>query len=246
MFKRIIYDGGYWLGANDANAKTLTAYKYKLREWGFLNVLARERHAHSSSKTFKYIHLSIPHSPNAMNSDCSLRSRVTNFRIGRVEDFMTESGCALNEIGVLLAWLKDNNIYDNTKIVIVSDHGWWVDNPMFPIGLLWGVPKGYQSRMSTGWVQGLMLVKDFGAKGPLSRSDTFLSNADVPAIVCSAIGSCPGVDPNPITNPVEGRSLIVTTTTQPTDWEENTKFDIKESYEVTGSIFKASNWKRIQ
>lgn len=59
------------------------------------------------------------------------------------------------------------------------------------------------------FVQSLLLVKDFGAKGQLSRSDTFLSTADVPSIVCVAVGGCRDVGPDAITNGSRARSLTL-------------------------------------
>ncbi len=43
----------------------------------------------------------------------------------------------------------------------------------------------------------LLMVKDFGARGVLKRSDAFMSNADVPAIVCGAVGGCPEIEGDP-------------------------------------------------
>ena len=71
-----IYDNAYWLGANE---KLVRAYQLKVPEWGFLSVLARESNTDRNSKTFKFIHLNIPHRPFAMNSDCMLQPGTATF-----------------------------------------------------------------------------------------------------------------------------------------------------------------------
>lgn len=238
FLKAWVYDNGGYRGANSQMFRIMTANSYKAREWGFLRVLARERNADSPSKTFKFIQLSIPHYPQALNGECRLQpEHATVF---------AETVCALKEVGVLLAWLKESGIYDATKIVVVSDHGWLVDNPMFPPDFSKTVPEGYQQRASAGYAQSLLLVKDFGAQGSLSRSETFVSSPDVPSLVCSTDVACKDVLPDPTMNNVGERKLVFNITALPWDEEKTNKFDIIESYEVRSSIFDARNWKRIK
>lgn len=243
FLKHWIYSHGSYLGALPATVRTGRANSFKMRDWGFLRVLARESNADSKWKTFKFIHLEIPHPPYALSDDCRLlppRATVA-----------TEMVCALKEIGVLLSWLKKNGIYDATKIVLVSDHGWYVENPMFPTDFLKTVPlstlvRGVTSRKVTGWVQSLLLVKDFNAKGKISRSDTFLATPDVPSILCATVGGCRGVGSNPITNDLGDRVLTFVNTDFNVLQEKAPRFDITEGYEVRNNIFDARNWTRIK
>lgn len=233
-----IYDNGGYRGANSERLQIMTANSYKAREWGFLRLLARESNADGLSKTFKFIQLSIPHYPQALNDECRLQpERATVF---------TETVCALKEVGVLLARLKEIGIYDATKIVVVSDHGWFVDSPMFLPDFVKMVPEGYQHRASAGFAQSLLLVKDFGAKGKLGQSNTFVSGPDVPSLVCSPEVACRDVLPDPTKNNLGERRLVFNITALPLDEEKTNKFDIIESYEVRSSIFDARNWKRTK
>ncbi|UCC13257.1 MAG: hypothetical protein JSW21_07460 [Gammaproteobacteria bacterium] len=235
FLKLRIYDRGRWLGANAVGG---SAYLFKVADWGFLQALARESQFRSASPTLKYVQLQIPHYPVALSADCVLAPEVASFA--------AESRCALQEIGLLLDRMKKAGAYDNTKIVIVSDHGNWTDTTTFSPDFEDFVPSGYQGRISPGVIQGLLLVKDFGATGALTRSDLFLSNADVPAIVCAAIESCPGVTPDPIAKNDSDRTLTVTTTEYPIDIASTGQFTIKDQYEVNHSIFDYRNWKKIQ
>jgi arylsulfatase A-like enzyme len=77
---------------------------------------------------------------------------------------------AMKAVTKWLADLRAMGVYDNTRIVIVSDHGTGFAKDMF---------EG--SRMEN--YNPLLMVKDFNAHGPLSISETFMTNADVPAFV---------------------------------------------------------------
>jgi len=239
FLKHWIYQNGNFHGALSETVRTRRTNSRKMNDWGFLHVLARESNADSMSKVFKFIHLQIPHGPYAFSDDCRLLPpRATVF---------TEAVCALKEIGVLLSWLKKNGIYDATEIVVVSDHGWWVDNPMFPPEFSQVVPKGARNLAGPGIVQPLLLIKDFGAKGSMSRSDIFLSNSDVPSIVCASIGGCKDVDPDPITIDFRDRILTFTIVAENNPEEEKApKFNILEAYEVRNNIFNPRNWAKVK
>ena len=72
LLKSWIYDKGRYRDANSEILGVMTANTYKAKEWGFLRVLARERNIESKTKTFKFVQLSIPHPPNALNADCTI------------------------------------------------------------------------------------------------------------------------------------------------------------------------------
>jgi hypothetical protein len=84
------------------------------------------------------------------------------------------------KIGEWFDELKKENVYDNTRIIIVSDHGSntnaKIANTEIPIA---GVRReGYNP---------VLLVKDFYQHGTLKTDMTFMTNADVPSIVLEGI-----------------------------------------------------------
>ncbi|MGH7256801.1 MAG: hypothetical protein ACREIM_00355, partial [Nitrospiraceae bacterium] len=157
----------------------------------------------------------------------------------------TEAVCALKEIGALLSWMKQTGIYDTTKIVVVSDHGWYVDNPMFPPSFEKTLPKLEGWLSMPGIVHPLLLAKDFEARGNFRRSDTFLSNSDVPSMVCSAIEACTDVGSDPTKIDHLGRTLTFSLIRYPPEEVEAKKFDIVTTFEVKNSIFDPQNWRKI-
>ncbi|MBQ7670410.1 MAG: YidC/Oxa1 family membrane protein insertase [Clostridia bacterium] len=86
---------------------------------------------------------------------------------------------SLLTVGDWLDYLRDEGVYDNTKIIIVADHGYYLrqiesmcfDDLKMPSGAAIDVENYFP----------LLMVKDFGAKG-FNTSSEFMTNADVPTI----------------------------------------------------------------
>ena len=72
-------------------------------------------------------------------------------------------------IAELLLRLKKQGVYDNTKILIISDHGY--DIP---------VPSEIDKDLIHN--SALLLVKDFNQTGPIKTDKTFMTTADVPLL----------------------------------------------------------------
>jgi hypothetical protein len=94
----------------------------------------------------------------------------------------------------------------------------------------------------------VLLVKDFGAAGPLRRDDSFMSNADVPEIATSG-----GLLNSPI-NPYSGKTFASTVDKKDVHISANHGYNIQdhdknafriapaEWLTVHDSIFNESNW----
>lgn len=140
-------------------------------------------------------------------------------------------------------FLKKNNCYDNTKIIIVADHGIGYRNyEKYDNAFLENYDKDH--------LNPVLLVKDFNATGELKIDNTFMTNADVPTLALKDIVQNPK-------NPFTGKEInsdskkdgfLVTTdelfmpyyskseyvfTTNPNSW-----------YRVKDNIFIDSNWKK--
>ena len=91
-----------------------------------------------------------------------------------------------------LDYLRANDVYDNTRIIIVSDHGYETRQMEYFINSNDGVA-------TVDAYFPLLLVKDFNAKG-FSISDEFMTNADVPCLAME------GLIDNPV-NPFTGKVI---------------------------------------
>ena len=83
-------------------------------------------------------------------------------------------------LGKWIEFLKENDLYDNTRIILVGDHGF--NYFAFDDMLLDKDGEVTDLEMVTP----LLMVKDFG-DGEFSVSDEFMTNADVPSIVMKGL-----------------------------------------------------------
>ncbi len=101
---------------------------------------------------------------------------------------------SLIQIGNWLDYLRKQGVYDNTRIIIVSDHGW-------PMEQLEEMIFGNDNRLAYNPEDAmaynpLFLVKDFNSKG-FSVDYKFMTNADTPILAMKEIIEDPI---NPFTN----------------------------------------------
>ncbi len=88
---------------------------------------------------------------------------------------------ALKQSSLWFKWLKDNNIYNNTKIIITADHGATAAfNPMFKT-------QRNENGVKYGGYHINLMVKDFNKIGNLEINNSFMTNSDTPYLALSAI-----------------------------------------------------------
>lgn len=95
-------------------------------------------------------------------------------------------------LGKWFDYLRANDVYDNTKIILVSDHG-------FAAGQLKAFEMGTDYLQDGERYTPLLMVKDYDAK-EYTVSDEFMTNADVPVLATR------GVVTNPV-NPFTGKAI---------------------------------------
>lgn len=151
----------------------------------------------------------------------------------------------LNEIGKWLDLLRENNCYDNTKILIVADHGMGYGPTANEKYKTAQIGEAYKDAFNP-----LLLVKDFNSQGRLKFDNSFMTNADTPAIVFN------GIIENPI-NPFTNRQLTlsdkengVLVTTDNIFMVHHSKsnniftVDKNKWFRVKDNIFEDENWTK--
>jgi hypothetical protein len=151
---------------------------------------------------------------------------------------------SLKRLGDWFNSLKENNVYDNTRIILVSDHG-AQENYVIDIGLPFNVDN----------FNPLLMVTDFNASGDLTTDNAFMTNADVPALAFE------GIIDNPV-NPFTGMKITVEISNEAKkkpvyiavsgslhlESPDITQFtlDPKKDYYVRGNIFDPANWEKAE
>lgn len=150
----------------------------------FYNTLLSNTVTSSENKTFKYYHIRGAHGPYTLNAQLQ-SEELTQNRSGYKE----QAKAALKISGELIAQLKKHNVYDNSMIFIVADHG----NSEGTIGLntKWigdgtlEFQKVDKRIVASGMP--LMLIKPFHSEGDLRISDAPVTLGDIPQTVASEL-----------------------------------------------------------
>lgn len=143
-------------------------------------------------------------------------------------------------------YLKENGVYDNTRIIIVSDHGAGIETGMFD-----NTDSAIPFLKET--IVACLLFKDFDTHSnpeqiTLTEDMTFMTNADTPALALKDI--LPDAK-NPFTGvpfAVQDKQPYLTFAhpkSESTRIYSKTKFGITDWYHVQDNIFDANNWKRL-
>jgi YidC/Oxa1 family membrane protein insertase len=139
-------------------------------------------------------------------------------------------------------YLKNEQIYDNTRIVLVSDHGSQVS---YVTKGKTGLPSNFDN------LHPMLLVKDFNSSGNLKTDMTFMSNADVPFITL-----LDQID-DPV-NPFTGKKITLEAKKFPlyiansgSIHLENpnapqVSLDPARDYYVHDNIFNEKNWSKVK
>ena len=98
---------------------------------------------------------------------------------------------ALSHFVTLLETLKRLGIYDQTMIVLSSDHGDHWQGHQFDIEAF--ESRGITKRMLTR-ASAALAIKPFGARGPLAVSQAPVSLRDIPATILAAHGLNPSLN----------------------------------------------------
>ena len=157
------------------------------------------------------------------------------------KDFSTMRSLFLR-LSEFFDYLKANGVYDNTRIIVVSDHGANTSVSFFD-------QTDGMSGVNKDRIVATLLVKDFNADGAVRTDRTFMTNADTSAIATDGIFENAK---NPFTgNPfaVKDKMDYIKITVGPAESMRirfNRKYDISDDEWVTvkDDIFKPENWSR--
>ncbi len=173
--------------------------------------------------------------------------RTVDGRTMKIDDFSSWKHYCVNvvayrELSRWLEKLKELGVYDNTRIILVADHGYscgQFEDFILPDGL------------DIEAVNPLLMVKDFDAGGSMRTSEDFMSNADVPFLAAR------DVIENPV-NPFTGLAITDDEKKEDSLWivdsvkRQRASIDDKLGvsdyswWTVHDSIFDRDNWNKIE
>jgi hypothetical protein len=181
-----------------------------------------------NNTTHENLFLQAPHYKPQLN--------VTNYgssRFGK-DVWYHSNAAAIKRLSDYFDFLKANNVYDNTRIILVSDHGRLDTTYVTKTGLPFHVDQ----------FNAVLMVKDFNAKGEMKTDTTFMSTADVPTLATEGLVENP-VNPftgNAINSDRKKEPLLILTRRARN--KNKTELDLgpHNTYYVRDNIFNEKNW----
>ncbi len=148
---------------------------------------------------------------------------------------------AMIQLGNWLDYLRQTGVYDNTRIIIVSDHG----NPLHQFDDMLFGDGNIEDAM---FYNPLLLVKDFNSR-EFTTDMTFMTNADVPTLATAGLVESPRnpFTQKPIVNDVKigSEQYILYSSKWSTDENNGNTFLADAWFSVHDNIFDMSNWKEV-
>lgn len=244
LMRAVVHERGPWRPFLDHSAGTT------FKQWAELKSLPALSTADANESNFNVFFNMLPHEPYFMGEDCVPKStRLKNHRAAKKRGYnnfgyqhYVAARCALRIVADYMQWLRNAGVYDNTKIVIVSDHG------------IAGRVEDHSSRAKAGGTtsadyvrsRSVLIVKDRNAHGPMQVSEEYLPNAETPRIVCEEIGGCVNPYLNNKTIEAHGRRDPFHVDFVPWQFNEQkpNEFRIRGTMTLTGGDpYDASGWK---
>uniref|UniRef100_UPI003217F2D9 membrane protein insertase YidC n=1 Tax=uncultured Draconibacterium sp. TaxID=1573823 RepID=UPI003217F2D9 len=230
LFKSVIYDNGSWhmhqTGVNEHNDIT--------RHYNSLRALPYITDNKANRRTYTFMSYKATHFPwDIIDENGSFVPNV---------DPYTNNKWGLDIVSQWINVLKSLDVYDNTRIIIVSDHGLrhvkdtaavMIDHPYQNINYD-KVPFADMLNFSS-----LLLVKDFSSTGEISIDSTLMSSLDVQNI------SFNGNSPLRIDS-IEKRTFNALKVSWKIKMFENTNYPILRSYKIKENIYDINNWIRTK
>ncbi len=251
ILRNFIYDRGEWLvttNLTNANKIQGALTLNLLNNYTYVSYLPElTRVDDTAGDTYIELYSSLTHDSGFLQApDYVPVSQITDKGTG---PFAENDSYHVNIAAYLLlakwfTFLKEQGVYDNTRIVIVSDHGGgrgadYSGNILLPDGT------------SLQAYHILLLVKDFNAQGAdFHIDDSFMTNADAPLLVTANIGITQE-------NPFTGKPLatdkangVTIATSGVKSSTQHGKYGYRvgkdEWLHVHDNIFDPANWERAQ
>ena len=253
LLKSYVYQSGDWHGWYSFG----NSFEKARQETRFLRSLPTMSSVRGDKGTFKVIYSDLTHCPYHLRGelldfvpdpDPSTRGQpYGNDLKGAISlEHLYSEHHAMRFITEYLDWMRANRVYNNTKIIITSDHSWF-DSAV--------LARAFDNKHSyPGRPDSLLLVKDFDAADSFAESTQLMSTADVPYIACKHIQpeKCEAIAKQRDTLRqifegvrIDNRELFHSIADQ---WilskhpANQLKFD---SFKVTGNMLTKTNWEKV-
>ena len=242
----ILYQNGkYWSSYNFVSDKR--APKYTLNNYSTLYYMPELTDFSENRNTLSIIINELTHDPAYLQyPDYTFEAEITNTGKDFFDDIRSHKlyHTFASSLLLLTKWfdyLRENDAWDNTRIIIVADHGdSKTKNPDF---------SEFQETHILPYAP-ILLFKDFGESENLKTDEQFMTTADVPFLAMKEIISDPV---NPFTGKIlktekkDSINIFLGGTTNVADYQGISCIDDDSPfYHVVHPMMDSNNWQEVK
>ncbi|TXJ30240.1 hypothetical protein EPJ69_11800 [Brachyspira aalborgi] len=232
-------DKGWFLNSLNINSSIFTYAMLNYTKY-FINI-------NENGNYYNVIHNDITHEPFYFTSDFLPHLKLNKVNDADIIVYKDDNSvrhfyanvASMNILTNFINFLKRNYIYDNTKIIILSDHGGRLNTTLFADTNI-NFINGYNA---------LLMYKDFNSKGEIKIDTNFMTIADTPYLATKHISNIKNPFNNKlITNDYKtnGAYMIDLSSSPKVEDQFSNAYNFKEYYYVKDNIFDINNWKKFQ
>ncbi len=244
--RHAVYREGDWLVPHDmASLSHTAAIEHTRKHHAVLDSLGSMTVIRDEASHYTFISNELTHMPWSVSKDtlepcdtdpCPETAHPLDMLHGRIPEHYYAEMAAISLIGDYLAELKRQKVYDNTVIILVSDH---CEGDSQPLSAVFGVdsPSRALENVYPGRPGALLMVKPLGAHGSLQTSGLPMASSDVRAIAeALLLGSSVEADPERVRYHALGHWIR--------ERHGENAYILKDLWQIDGSRLNRANWHR--
>ncbi len=245
--RHTIYREGDWLvPATMTSISHAAAIEHTRKHHAVLDSLGSMTVIKDEASHYTFISNELTHMPWSVSQEtlepcdtdpCPETKHPLDMLEGRIPEHYYAEMAAISLIGGYLAELKRQNVYDNTVIILVSDH---CEGDSQPLSAVFGVdnPSRALENVYPGRPGALLMVKPLGAHGSLKTSSSPMASSDVRAIAEAAfLGKSLKHDPKRLRYHALGHWIR--------ERHGDNAYILNGLWEIDGSRLNKANWHRM-
>jgi hypothetical protein len=243
LLRLIIYDSGWYWGTDDMNNSIVSF----LNSYAILDFLPKLTSFESDEPKALLITNEATHESAWLHGQdfkpSEIPSTIGNGKYASNVRYHSNTALYL-KLGEWFDLLRENGVYNNTRIIIAADHGAHAGKLISdePLSIKGEARETYNP---------VFLFKDFDSHGTLSINNDFMTNADVPFLALNGLLENPAnpFTGNPITMQPKENGILITTNHAPMIGSHGKyvyNFKKNQWIYLHSSIYEASNWENVE
>ena len=228
--KNATYNDGEWILQGMLEDKRFI--QRAVKDNYFLQDLAAAMTVSSGAPTLKFLHLMNTHPPYVFDQACNYAGRQQD---RTRENFSIQVKCSLDSFVKLLDALKARNLYDQTAIILLADHGnYGLESTRTSI-------VGSRAKV-VGAANPTFAIKPVGSKGAFRTGGGEIYIGDFGATLCDLLKACSTEAGISALNEPDGRTRLFNYYRWKNEFWKASTIEGLTPYEVRGPVGRKDNW----